>query len=131
MSAFDAIGQAGAAGVLATAVSMGTRISLQHRSGTAATLYAEILSQAIGGMRMRGAGVEEGTLVVMIPVQSGFAVMTGTTRPVTVGDRIEYPLSSGRYFWIDDDTDIEQLDNGYVFKVQAHEHKTGTVGILS
>lgn len=130
-SAFDQIGEAGAAATLAAAQAMGVRISLQHRSGEAATLWAEIIGQVLGAMQLPGVESEAGVLMVLIPVQTGFAVMTSTTRPVTIGDRIEYPLSSGRYFWVEYESDIEQLDNGYVYRVQAREHKSITVGVMS
>jgi hypothetical protein len=113
------------------AKAMGTQISLVHRSGTPVTLDAEILSESVGGMKQPGTEVEAGMLIAAIPVQTGFVVQTGTTRPITVGDRIEYPLSSERYYWVEDDADIRMLDNGYVYEVTARERKTLTAGVLS
>lgn len=131
MSAYGQIGDACAAGELAAAQACGVQISLSHRGATAATLWATVLEQGIGvDESTPGRQVERGVLLLAIPAQSGFAAMTGSARPITGGDRIEYPLSSGRYFWVTEDP-IKMEPEGHVFTVTAIERKTLTQGIAS
>jgi hypothetical protein len=80
-------------------------------------------------------------MTFLIPSQeaaSGFSGFSGTaaitpvlspSKPITVGDRIEYPISSGRYFFVSDD--ISQLANGYIYVVPCTEHKSLTMGVRS
>ena len=131
MSTFSEIGAAESKGTLAEAKAIGKQIGFVHRALAAVTLDALIIYQGLNKELIRQRMVEVGIIVVRIPVQTGFAVMTTNARPVTEGDRIEFPLNSGRYFRVNQEEDIKQDANGYDFIVKAVEQKTLTWGVQS
>lgn len=128
MGNFEVIGAAESTAVLAEAQAIGQQITLTHRDTTPADLYALILDQSLSGETVRlGQRVEVGNLTVMIPVQTGFAVMIDQERPITAGDTIEYPKDSDRLFQVTS-AEIAQRSNGYVYVAQCREQKTKTTG---
>ncbi len=131
MGAFENIGLAESAAVLAEAKAIGKTLTLTHRATSAATLYFLPIEQSIGKELRRGRLVETGTLDAVIPVQSGFAVMTTNARPITEGDLCEYPVSSGRYFFVKSEEDVKQEAHGYVYRVKFTEKKSLTFGATS
>ena len=128
---YDLIGQAEALGAYVEAQVIGKQIKLSHRGGSDVTLDCNILGQGIGKLEIGGRLMETGTLDFEIPVQPGFAVMSTNARPITEGDRVEFPVGSGRYFFVEASTDIEQASNGYRYKVRAYERKTFNFGARS
>lgn len=129
------IGLAEARGCLAEAKAIGNVVRL-IRPGVADVnpLYV-LLDEMIGaetvGKFTSGGGrrVQRGTLEIKIPVQTGFAVMTDDVRPIREGHEFEYPIGSGRLFFVDADPDsIKQTSQGYIFHVKAIERKTATLG---
>ncbi len=131
MATYDDVGSAEAIATLAEAQAIGVSVSLTHRETAAVTLSALILKQGLSEERIRGVLREIGILVLRIPVQTGFAVMTDNARPITEGDQLEYPLDSGRYFFVKSEEDIEQGSNGYDFLVKFIEKKSLTFGARS
>ena len=133
MSTYTDIGAAEAEAELAVAQAIGVQISLSHRGASANTLYAILNDIQLSAERpqpMRSAEVQEISLT--IPNQTNFtASITTAAKPVTKGDRIEYPLSSGVYFWIQNDEAIECISNGYIYKVKAASRKTTALGTKS
>ena len=131
MGAFEEIGAAEAEAELAVARELGKQGSLSHRGAAAATIYLFIEALRLGTAKPHiGRRVETGELVALIPNQTNFAAsMTTATRPITKGDRLEYPLSSTRYFYVQQEEDIEQLANGYIYRVRFTEHKTKDLGV--
>lgn len=133
MGVFDAVGSAEAKGELAAARAFGEKAALSHRGAADVTLYIWVEHLSLGSaVPNKGRQVETGRLVCLIPNQSGFvAHMTTTTRPITKGDRITYLLGGTRYFFVQEESDIEQLGNGYIYRVTAIEHKTKDIGIIA
>lgn len=128
---FAEIGAAEANATLAEAQAIGQQFSLTHRDNAAVTLYALISEQKLTDDRQRGRLKEVGVLLVRVPVQTGFVVMTDESRPITKGDKAEYPLNSGRFFFAETEEDIEQKSNGYEYKITFKENKTLTFGARS
>lgn len=136
MPVFNRIGAAEARAELAVARATGNKINFKFSDTSDVVELYVILEQRIGaktvGSGLRSGGgrrVGIGILMLTIPVQDGFAVMTDDQRPIREGSRIEWPQSSGRYFYVDEETeDIQQKSNGYVYVVKATEHKTSTLG---
>ena len=64
-----------------------------------------------------------------IPTQTGLlaAVTSTKTAAITGGDRFEFPLSSGRYWFVTSDG-VKPVDNGYVYLVTVREERALTLG---
>jgi hypothetical protein len=131
--AYADIGAAEAAGVLAEAQASGQQISLSHRGATANTLRAIVDDVRLSADRPQAMrSVETYDITVIIPDQTNFsAQITGTSKPITKGDRIEYPLLSGAYFYVQSEEDIELIANGFIYKVKATSRKSLTLGVKS
>lgn len=130
MSAYASIGAALGSAALATAKATGITITFTHRALTAVTLYATVVSRGIGVEELYdGHKAEVGVMLLDIPVQTGLAVMSNNQRPISDGDKIEYPASSGRYWRVAGS--IEERANGYVYRVPIREEKAHTVGVPS
>lgn len=129
--AYARIGSGEARGVLAEARAIGQQINLWHRDGSSTTLYAIVNDLILGGEKPQlGRLVEKGEIEVIIPNQTGFTADISTTeKPITQGDKIEYKVDSGRFFFVNED--IKQIANGYIYKVRATERKTLTLGVKS
>lgn len=135
MSASARIGAAEAAAILAEARAIGETITLTRPTIGDVDLYV-LLEENLGaetvGLFRAGGGrrVQKGKLSITIPNQTGFAAaMTNDQRPIREGHRIEFPVDSGRYFFVDPEPEsIRKASHGYVYHVQATEDKTATVG---
>lgn len=141
-SAYSEIGAGQAEAALAVSKTIGVYIGLQHRTSLACAYAAQIRENKLSGQEpQKGRLVEEGKITFLIPSQpaiSGFSGYSGTStispilspsKPITVGDKIEYPIGGGRYFFVTDD--VEQIANGYIYIVPCTEHKSITMGVRS
>lgn len=100
MSAFDQIGSAEAAAVLAEARAIGISGSFSHRGAVAVTLKALVMDTDLLIVEQPGINTEVRVLTLMIPTgQTGFSTPTVEAEPITPGDtwtfkgRVHYALS--------------------------------------
>jgi hypothetical protein len=138
------IGQAVASAELEVARATGQLVGFAHRDALPVPLWVTVLSQELGtGETSRGKLNQAQRLRVLLPSQppafsgaSGFSGTQGVSgcnaglaRDVVPGDRIEWPVASARYFWVDED--VEATDNGYCYVVRASQSRTLTAGARS
>jgi hypothetical protein len=138
-SRFDVLGSRSGRALLRISQRLGVLIGLSHRGGTETVIYASLPSQDIGSdTAMASRQKEQFDGVFRIAVQPD--AMTGgpaiwatddTTqgieaKPLTVGDRIQYPYGSGRFYFID--KEIPVTANGYSYTVHCDACKVLTLG---
>jgi hypothetical protein len=136
MEVFDRIGKDLGAAELQVAKAIGVQIGFQHRQQLQVPLYAQILSQEHDSLySSSGRLTQTASTTFFIPVQppafsgysgysgaQGVSACSGVGKSITNGDRIEYPLYSGRYYWVE--APIRTIHNGYLYEVIATEIKT-------
>ena len=140
MDNFNQIGTGLGRAELAVAKVTGQVIGFTHRANLPTALHCSILDNRIGAEdNPNGRQLEKAEITIIIPVQtfafsgvsgfSGISAITSQTtfqKPITIGDRIEWPIGSSRYFYVD--ADVEVLDNGYNYKVHGKNQRTLTAG---
>lgn len=138
---FDVIGSGMAKAELAVAKATGTTIGFQHRDELPVPLRVSLLDYNIGSQDSpSGRKLETADITFIVASQSplfsgvsGFSgtstiyAMTGQAKPVTVGDRIEWPLASQRYFYVIDEPK-PCIHNGHAYVIHASSHRTLTAG---
>jgi hypothetical protein len=145
MARFEDIGRACGKAELAIARQIGVTIGFQHRDNLPVPLKASIVGQAVGtDFSSKGKLNQTQEIRLIIPAQpplfsgsSGFSGSlgisafnnVGKTKDVIAGDRVEWPVQSGRYLWVDGE--VEAIHNGYAYLVRATEQKTLTGGARS
>lgn len=126
MTAYTSIGKAEAQALLGECKALGSVIAFSHRGATAVDLYAVTIRSGLQVINTRMGLLERNQTVLLIPVQTGLAVISTAVKPIVKGDRIEYPKSSGRYFEVADT--IPHDGNEYIFQVTLTETKSLTHG---
>ena len=136
---FDRLGYAGARAELRLAQRLGVLIGFSHRSAPEMAIYATILTQDVGSDTTITARQKESyKATFLIPVQKD--ANTGATaiyptdstliapdnKCITVGDKIQWPATSGRYYFVSED--VKTNDNGYVYYVSVEACKVLTLG---
>ena len=123
MSLQTDIGAIEAAAILVEAQVFGETVSITHRSGSSATLYA--LVKPLGTARFREGRTtsEMRRIEVRLPVQSGFAYPTGDTEPIIDGDMITW---RGRNHVVLPPIVMES--DGHVYVIEAQEEKPISTG---
>lgn len=125
MSVFSVVGRAQALAHLAVAKATGIQITLSHRNATAVTLWALVVGENVGKIGQGGMIIEERVLDLSIPaVQTGFAVTTDETEPLTPGDVVTY---LGRKYSVCDP--IDKKSAGYIYLPHCLEKKPLAVGV--
>jgi len=133
---FDQLGRDLGRTELEVAKAIGVLIGLQHRQQLQVPLYAQVIDQQHDSLyNSLGRLSQTASTTFFIPAQApafsgvsgfsgaqGVSACSGTAKSITNGDRIEWPIGSGRYFWVD--TPIRTTHNGYVYEVVAQEIKT-------
>jgi len=133
---FDQLGKDLGAAELEVAKAIGVLVGLQHRQQLAVPVYAQVIDQEHDALyNSLGRLSQTSSVTFFIPAQApafsgasgfsggtGVSACSGTGKSITNGDRIEWPIGSGRYFWVD--TPIRTTHNGYVYEVTAQEIKT-------
>ena len=136
MDVFYRLGKDLGAAELEVAKAIGVQIGFQHRQQLQVPLYAQVLSQEHDSLyNSLGRLTQTASTTFFIPVQAptfsgysgfsggnGISACSGTIKSITNGDRIEWPLYSGRYYWVE--TPIRTIHNGYLYEVVATEQKT-------
>ena len=130
MSVYGAVGTAESAGELAIAKALGVQVSFSHRGAAAVSVWCEVVSNEFGARDISEgrAIVETEELILRIPKQTGIGDADDSTRPVTAGDRFEYPLLSLRYFFVPDDAAVAAVSNGHIWLVRVRREKPLTAG---
>lgn len=131
-AAFDDVGEAEAIAILAEAKAgdRGIIFGFSHLGAAEVTLYGLLVSKKLGSDRPNpGRSVETGKMQIVIPKQTNFSLpMSTNQRPICRGDAIQWPASSSRYFYVESDSDMQELSAGYAIQVQVLERKTKTIG---
>lgn len=136
MDVFYRLGKDLGAAELEVAKAIGVQIGFQHRQALQVPLYAQILTQEHDSLyNSTGRLSQTASVTFFIPVQppafsgysgfsgaQGISACSGTGKSITNGDRIEWPIGSGRYYWVE--TPIRTIHNGYLYEVIATENKT-------
>lgn len=142
-SLFDKIGEAVADGELAAAKALGVTMGFKHRDELPIPVKVSFAQQKLGAEQMQSSRLAEvGEILMYVPAQSyafsgvsGFSgsyaisAATGTAKTayITVGDRWEYPIGSGRYFRVVRDG-VRSVDNGWIYEVVIREERGITFG---
>jgi hypothetical protein len=140
-SARNAIGAGLAKAELAVAKATGVQLGISHRSSDPAAFWGTVLEERVSFEPGQGhRQMEVLTVEFLIPAQSPEAVdgydgeitifpMTADAKPLTEGDRIEYPISSGRYLHV---VDVPKVTHhGYCYHVTAESSKSLAAGVRS
>ena len=138
-SKYDRLGFTGARAELRVAQRLGVLIGFSHRSQPEFAIYATLLQQDVGSetaITNRQKEFYKGTF--LIPVQNDAVTNAvaiyptdGTAiapenKPITVGDRIQWPANSGRFYYINED--VKTNDNGYTYICSAEACRPLTLG---
>lgn len=130
MSVFSRVGAAEARAHLAEAKrgDRGIQFTFTHLDDAPVNLYGLRISEEIYSKRAKGQRAEMATLALSIPVQTGLLPQTDSARPIRFGDKIEWPLSSGRILFVAS-VAIAENSNGYIFEVTCNEKKMSNLGV--
>lgn len=135
-SIFHDLGRDLGAAELEVSKAIGVLVGLQHRGQPSVPVYAQVLDQEHDSLYSSAGRLSQTqSTTFFIPAQApafsgasgfsgamGVSACSGTRKSITTGDRIEWPIASGRYFWVDEP--IRTLHNGYLYEVIATEMKT-------
>lgn len=143
MDTFQVIGVGLNAAELAVSKAIGQVVGFQHRASLPIPLYVQFIDIAGGAEQaQRGRLVDKNVIRMILPTQayafsgaSGFSGVSsvtpvnssGKTGTIVVGDRVEWPIGSGRYFWVVEEG-IDPIHYGYSYVVTAREERAVTLG---
>jgi hypothetical protein len=133
---FNQLGRDLGSAELQVAKAIGQVVGFSHRQGEPVPIWAQVLDQEHDSLySSTGRLSQTASTTFFIPAQppawsgvSGFSgavgisACSGVGKAITTGDRIEWPIGSGRYFWVDEP--IRTTHNGFVYEVVATEIKT-------
>jgi len=129
MTAFEQIGSGLATADLAVARAIGIIVAFTHRAEAPVNISCQLVEETSGNDEpQRGRFLQWTNLKLVIPVQSGITRDLDATRQAIIGgDKIEYPLGSGRLFYVMPD-ELKKIHNGYSYLCVARSEKTLTLG---
>ncbi|HUX31557.1 MAG TPA: hypothetical protein VMV78_13180 [Thiobacillus sp.] len=143
MALFDTIGSECSKAELAACRAIGVIMGFQHRSELPVPIRCDIAEHSAGAEEVNSRRLAEVNEIRMfVPAQSpafsgvsgfsgAYAITASTTSnktaAITAGDRFEYPLASGRYYWAKNDG-IKPTDNGHTYEVTIREERGLTLG---
>lgn len=140
MDVFNQVGTALGRAELVIAKNIGQVVGFTHRAALPTPLWITLIDYKVSSdENPSGRRLEVTDATFLVPVQgpafSGVSGFSGTStifpssaqKPITVGDRIEWPVGSQRYFFVLQDG-MECIHNGYAYMVKAQHQKSLTIG---
>lgn len=136
---YDRIGRDIAKANLAVCKSVGVVVGFQHRDELQVPIRAMLLEQSEEDKDLPyGRRTEHDSINLMIPTQqpawSGASGFSGSWSVVpgwsgaapSCGDRIEYPVGSGEYFYVEGT--VEPINHGWTYRITGVKSRTSAIG---